>query len=282
MQKLERSVPTITRDATTWWEPTTACVTSRVRLTRNRRLIHALGRINFLTPCLAIILLSACRSDTSVMENQQGTVANNNAAASAIGEVDLVDQVEIFATDIGELGDAAWKELEAYPRQDLIDKLSHIRDSPNQDESVKANVAFVLCNLHQDYKINREIIVSIFNQSLDGADQCEGLLGRLISRGDKELLQVLFAVVPKSDGSLSEGLADTFADQMRTSTDAFLKQLERQPRTIRRTVSDLIDFATSDQDKVDIKTALTSLAKNSPMAILAEEMLSDLSQIKKD
>jgi hypothetical protein len=227
------------------------------------------------------MVLSACRSASNPPANQERGAANNNTP-SAINEADLLDQVDDFATDGGEVGQAAWRKLEAYPRQELVDHLSVMRDSSSQDEFVKPNIAFVLCNLDHDYQINREIIVSAFNKSLDGADRCEALLDHLVRRGDIELLQVLFAVVPRSDGGLSEGLAGTFADQMENSTEAFLTQLATQPKAIRRKVSEYVDFATSDQDKMNIKAFLRSIPKSSPLAGLAKEMLSDLSQVKID
>jgi hypothetical protein len=228
-----------------------------------------------------MIVLGACRSNSNPPANQQRGAANNNTR-SAINEADLLEQVDDFATDEGELGQAAWRKLEAYPRPELIDHLSALRDSSSQDKPVKANIAFVLCNLDHDYQLNRAVIVSAFNESIDDADRYERPLDRLIRRGDKELLQVLFAVVPRSDGGLSEVLADTFADQMENSTEAFLTQLATQPKPIRRKVSEYVDFATSDQDKINIKAFLRSIPKSSPLASLAKEMLSDLSQVKID
>lgn len=228
-----------------------------------------------------MIVLGACRSNSNPPANQQRGAANNNTR-SAINDADLLEQIDDFARDGGELGQAAWRKLEAYPRQELVDHLSTMRDFSSQDEFVKPNIAFVLCNLDHDYQINREIIVSAFNKSLDGADRYEALLDHLIRRGDKELLQVLFAVVPRSDGGLSEGLAGTFADQMENSTEAFLTQLATQPKAIRRKASEYVDFATSDQDKININAFLRSIPKSSPLASLAKEMLSDLSQVKID
>ena len=258
---------------------------SCLNLPRNRRLLHAISRISLLIPCLAIVVLGvACRSASNPPANQQSGKAHNNEL-SATSDADLVDQIEAFSTDVGELGEAALKQLQAYPRPELIERLSRLRDTSSQDEQdefIQIDIAFVLCNLDQDYQANRDIIVSAFNQSPDTADLYESQIDRLIQRGDKELLQVLFAVVPESDGDLSESLADTFAEQMKTSTEAFLKQLGTQPRTTRSKVSDLINSATSGQDKLDIEASLKSFPKSSPLAGLAKEMLSDLSQTKTD
>ena len=228
-----------------------------------------------------MLMLIGCRSTSNTPANQKdGRIAAREL--SAVSDSDLIDQIEVFATDIGEEGEAAWKQLEAYQRQELVDRLLALRDTSDQDEFIKTNIAFLLCHLDQDYQSNREIIVFAFNQSPDTAELYEAQIDRLIKRGDNDLLQVLFAIAPKSAGALSEGLADTFAYQLKSNTEAFLMQLRTQPRTIRSQVSDLIDSATSDQDKITIKAFLKSIPETSPIAGIAKEIDSDLSQVKID
>jgi len=226
-----------------------------------------------------MMMLIGCRSTSNPPANERGggTTARELSATS---DDELLDQIEVFSTDIGEPGEVAWKQLEAYPRQELLDRLSALRDTSDQDDFIKTNIAFLLCHLDQDYQTNREIIVSAFNQSPDTAELYEAQIDRLIKRGDKDLLQVLFAIVPESDGALSDGLADTFAYQIKSNTEAFLMQLKTQPRTIRSQVSDLINSATSDQDKITIKAFLRSIPETSPIAGVAKEIDSDLSQVK--
>jgi hypothetical protein len=255
--------------------------TAFLNLMANTKTLREISLIRLLIPCLAMILLGACRSNSTKPANQQSG-APNNKELSATSDAELVEQIEAFSTDLGELGEAAWKQLEAYPRQELIDRLSHIRDASNQDDFIKTNIAFLLCNLDQDYQANREIIVSAFNQSPDTAELYEAQIDRLITRGDKELLQVLFAIAPRSDGALSDGLAETFAHQIMGNTEAFLTQLRTQPRTTRIQVSDFINSAISDQDKITIKSLLRSIPQTSPLAGLAKEMESDLTQVKID
>ena len=255
----------------------TACLI----LTANGKLRLESSLIGLLISCLAIVMLSACRSNSTPPANQQSG-APNNKELSATSDAELIDQIEVFSTDVGEPGEAAWRQLEAYPRRELIDRLSLIRDASNQDDFIKTNIAFVLCSLDQEYPVNREIIVSAFNQSPDTAELYVAQIDRLIQRGDIHLLQVLFAIAPRSDGALSEGLADTFAYQIKGNTEGFLAQLGKQPRTIRSQVSDFINSATSDQDKILIKSFLKSIPESSPLAGLAKEMESDLSQVKID
>lgn len=281
MQESQRLLLIIARDATNRRATATECLTSYLNLTGNRRLRHAISRIGLFITCISMLIPGACRSTSNPPANRQSPAANNHEL-SATSDAELADQIEDFSTDVGELGEAAWKQLEAYPRQKLIDRLTLMRDSSTQDDFIKTNIAFALCNLDQNYQVNREIIVSAFNQSPDTADLYEGQIDRLIQRGDKDLLRVLFVIANRSDGALSEGLASTFAEQMKSDTEAFLTQLGTQPRTTRRQVSEYVDFATSDQDKTLIQTRLKSIPASSPLASLAKEMLSDLNQIKVD
>ena len=237
--------------------------------------------IRLFTYWLLIVVLVACRSTSEPPVNKQGGLANNREL-SATSDAELVDKVEIFATDVGDQGEAAWRQLEAYPRQELIHRLMLIRDDPSQDDFIKTNIAFLLCHLDQDYQENREIIVAAFNQSPDTAELYEAQLDRLIKRGDKGLLQVLFAIVPESDGALSEGLGDTFASEITTDTEAFLTQLRTQPRTLRLQVSEFISEVSSDQDKNEIMALLRAIPETSQVAGLAKEIELDLSQVKTD
>ena len=237
--------------------------------------------IRVLITSIAITILVGCRASSNEPANRQGA-ATNNRELSATSDAELVDKVEIFATDVGDQGEAAWKQLEAYPRQELIHRLMLIRDDPSQDDFIKTNIAFLLCHLDQDYQGNREIIVAAFNQSPDTAELYEAQLDRLIKRGDKGLLQVLFAIVPESDGALSEGLGDTFASEITTDTEEFLSQLRTQPRTLRLQVSEFISESSSDQDKNEIMALLRAIPETSQLAGLAKEIELDLSQVKSD
>jgi hypothetical protein len=224
---------------------------------------------------IALIAVS-CRSSSG--SNQSGKPSAR--ALSATNDQELLEIVETFSTDLGESGENAWKQLQGYPGKELIDRLSRIRDDANPDDFVKTNIAFLMCSLDHDYESNREIIVSAFNQSPDTAELYEAQIDRLIRRGDKGLLQVLFAIAPQSDGALSDGLAETFAFQIKTDTEGFLAQLRTQPRSTRSQISDFVNSAVSEQDRSAIRTSLKSIPESSQLANLAKEVDSDLSQVK--
>src|SRR5215510_128814 len=223
------------------------------------------------------IVIIGCRSNPP-SNQQNGKPAPK--ALSAMSDEELLEVVETFSTDVGEPGEDAWKQLQSYSRQELIDRVSKIGDEPDQDDFVRTNIAFLMCNLDQDYGSNREIIVSAFNQSPDTAELYEAQIDRLIRRGDKGLLQVLFVITPQSDGALSDGLAETFAFQIKTDTEGFLAQLRSQPRSTRSQVSDFVNSAISDQDKSAVRSFLRSIPETSQLASLAKEVESDLSQVK--
>jgi len=229
-----------------------------------------------LTVLFITLVVVACRSNSP--SNQGGKQAPRELSATS--DQELLQLVETFSTDVGESGENAWKQLHGYPRQELIDRLSGIRDDANQDDFVKTNIAFLMCNLDYDYESNREIIVSAFNQSPDTAELYEAQIDRLIRRGDKGLLQVLFEIAPQSDGALSDGLAETFAFQIKTDTEGFLAQLRTQPRSTRSQISDFVNSAISEEDKSAIRTSLRSIPESSQLANLAKEVESDLSQVK--
>jgi hypothetical protein len=222
------------------------------------------------------IVITGCRSNPPNQQN--GKPAPK--ALSAMSDEELLELVETFSTDVGEPGEDAWKQLQSYSRQELIDRVTNIGDEPDQDDFVRTNIAFLMCNLDQDYESNREIIVSAFNQSPDTAELYEAQIDRLIRRGDKGLLQVLFAITPQSDGALSDGLAETFAFQIKTDTEGFLAQLRSQPRSTRSQISDFVNSAISDQDKSAVRSFLRSIPETSQLANLAKEVESDLSQVK--
>lgn len=216
-----------------------------------------------------------CKSDKGAQTNQPAA-ATKGKKLSAVSDAELAEQIEVFSTDVGESGATAWSQLQSYPHEDLVNRLTQLRDNASPDDFVRTNIAFVFCNLDQDYATNRDAIVAAFNQSPDTADLYEVLLDRLIQRGDKDLLQVLFEMATRSDGALSDGLATTFAEQTKSSTEAFLVQLAKQPRSVRSQIGEFVNSATSEGDKNSIKTFLKSVPSTSPLFNLAKELETDL------
>lgn len=218
-----------------------------------------------------------------VLEAVQAPSVAQEPRAVSTDEKDLLMQVRLFSEDIGEIGRRAWRKLENYPRHELIKELSRIQGSTS-DESVRADIAFVFCNLGHEYPKNRAILIFAFKHSLEEgrgpAEDYEGLIDRLIRKGDRSLLRNLFAAAPRSDGALSEGLAGTFADQMERSPEQFLAALKSEPRAVRREVYELLSYAMSDNDK--IMEVLRAVPRDSPIAGMAEEMAQELSKAKRE
>ena len=243
-----------------------------MRMTRSSLLRPGSTTLTILFITLVVV---GCRSNSPSNQGKQAA-----RPLSETSDQELLQLVETFSTDVGESGENAWTQLQGYPRQELIDRLLRIREDTNQDDFVKTNIAFLMCNIDYDYESNRGIIVSAFNQSPDTAELYEAQIDRLIRRGDKGLLQVLFEIAPQSDGALSDGLAETFAFQIKTDTEGFLTQLRTQPRSTRSQISDFVNSAISEEDKSAIRTSLRSIPESSQLANLAKEVDSDLSQVK--
>ena len=179
---------------------------------------------------------------------------------------------------MGENGQAAWRKLQTYPRNNLIHALSDMRASLPKDSPMQYSLAFVLCNLDHEYRANVQVIVSALtnvphNQNYY-ADIAAGMLSRLIHRGDKDLLRVLFAAVPWSDAALSEGLSDTFAEELRSDSKEFLLKLKDEPKETRSKVYRLIDSGSlTAEDIRKLRGQLVSLSGRAPLSQVARELL---------
>ena len=218
---------------------------------------------------------------TKVEQNQRSAVNMdvNGNQKSPIADSELIGLVEKFSEDVGDKGQAAWQKIQAYPRKDVIDSLSRLQQNLPANDSLRPKVAFVLCNMDYNYHNNKQVIVSALArhsqyQNFD-ADQAQVLLSRLIRRGDKELLRVLFAASSWSDGALSEGLADTFTQELRSDPEKFMLELKDQPEQTRRRVFALIESADSftEEDKKHLRAYLSSVPKKSAISAIAEQLL---------
>ena len=261
-----------------FFQRTTPRSTSSIHARRFGRAAIAPRQQAFFVSLIALataLWFVGCKSDQGAQPNQT-SAATKGKKISAVTDAELAEQIEVFSTDVGESGATAWSQLQSYPRDELVKRLAQLRDNASPDDFVRTNIAFVFCNLDQVYATNRDAIVTAFNQSPDTADLYEVLLDRLIQRGDKDLLQVLFEMATRSDGALSDGLATTFAEQTKTSTEAFLVQLAKQPRSVRSQIGEFVNSATSNDDKNSIKTFLKSVPSTSPLFNLAKELETDL------
>jgi hypothetical protein len=205
-----------------------------------------------LAPYLMIILalcFIGCHS------NQQKNInISSQEISSQKFDKDVLEQIYEFSTDEGESGQEARNQLFSYPREDLLASLQRLQNQKPEDEVLRVYIAFVLCNFNYEYNTNRQIISTAFNTSFDYADRFEGILARLIDRGDEDLLPVLFAVVSKADGSLAEGLGSTFGTQMKKNPEQFLSKLKSQPQVVKQKVYKLMEVGMSEEEYDRIKS----------------------------
>jgi hypothetical protein len=187
----------------------------------------------------------------------------------------LLDQVRDFAIYDVEPSAAGWAHLTGQrygsaARRHLLASLRRLRDAAKTSPEDRCYVAFALCSFNVDYKANRRIIVSGFRSFSNYADDLEGMISRLIDKGDRSLMFVLFPMSPRSDGCLAEGLGATFGAHMQKEPVSFLLQLKTQPRAVRESVYGLMPLGISDENRV--KGYLARVPRNSPLARIAREM----------
>ena len=198
-------------------------------------------------------------------------------AESGATEVNLTLLVKRFAGDEGPGGREAWEKLSAYPRMELISSLTRLRTSAPEDDPLRVDIAFVLCNLDYEYKANRQAVVSAFTNTERPDIGEERLITRLIRKGDEDLLTVLFSASGRADGALSEGLADTFAEQVLKDPETFLRKLKSEPLSTRRKVYELLDESVlSEKNLRDVKSYLASVLRDPSVGAAADEMLKAL------
>ena len=230
----------------------------------------------------SLILQTFVLSASTPIEQSDGTLTtrqeNVTTPRTEGMDPELTKLIKTFSEDVGENGQAAWQKLQSYPRKDLIDSLLRMRKNLPKDSPMQLSVAFVLCNLNYEYQNNVQIIVSALtnvphNQNYY-ADIAAGMLGRLIHRGDKSLLRVLFGAVPWSDAALSEGLSDTFSEELRSDPKEFLIKLTHEPKRTRSRVYILIDSGPlTAVDIKNIRSQLASVPRIDPISQVARELL---------
>jgi len=224
-----------------------------------------------------VAVLMGCSPATSSSQVSGSNQTRKVEQATVGVDRTLIEQVRKFANDEGAAGQAAWETLNAYPRQELISSLTKIQKATPESDPLRVDIAFVLCNLDYEYQPNRQLIVSAFTKTNRHALGEERLISRLILRGDKELLPVLFSAVEWSDGAVSEGLSDTFAEQLRSDPEKFLLELKSEPLGVRQKVYALMDDSVlSEEDVKKVKKYLAALPRDSGIAPVAKEMLKAL------
>lgn len=228
---------------------------------------------------LQLIASSGCTTRGGV--NQEAINAKKTMTPSnQITEAELTPLIKTYSEDVGSNGETACRKLQSYPREALIQSLLAMRNKLGADDPKQYWIAFVLCNLGYEYQDNVQRLTSpLRNRSsaaYENADSAATMLGRLVSKGDKALLRILFESAPTADASLAEALSDVFAGEVQTNPKEFLIELEKQPKQTRLRVYELIKsgpLAAADLKK--LKANLIDLSKTAaPIANIAKEMLS--------
>jgi hypothetical protein len=230
-----------------------------------------LSTLASLLAAISLLLMGGCSSGAT---SNEGFKNQSNQAPNKMEE--LRRDVETFARDEGDLGQEAWKRLNGYPKSQLIADLRSIQQNTTKGDSLYVDVAFVLCNLYHEYDPNKQIVVSAFTSKQSRGLAEERLIDRLIRRGDKELLPVLFSAVNKSDGALAEGLAETFAGQIRDDPVSFLIKLSAESPSTRRGIYQILDGALSAEDIELLEKRVSSSRSTSPVGTIGRELLKAL------
>lgn len=220
-------------------------------------------------------------------EEKAGAAPATSVNQMGCSDKELLEMVDRFAAYVSETGQDAWRKIDSCPRDDLISSLLRIQNSLTENDIRRINIAFVLCNLNYDYQTNRQVIISALTKIPFYIDPKTGvvlpvdaageLIGRLIRRGDKDLLTVLLKAAQWADGAFAEGLGDTFSFALQSDPEDFLGRLKSEPNKIRQRVYGLLDLSLSTESRKQVNAYLLSVPRNSPIAQISKEMLRKVS-----
>jgi hypothetical protein len=199
---------------------------------------------------------------------------NQNAAPQ---DQDLRRLVKTFAEDVGANGQDAWAKLQSYPRTELINSLLSLQRNATEDDPMRYAVAFTLANLDYQYEPNVRVLTAALTarpKPNEYGDSATVMLARLIRRGDKGLLKVLFSAARSADASLGEALSDTFASELRADPKGFLIQLDSEPAETRLSVKKRLESgALTAEDIKKLRAELQSLTRDKSVRRTATEVL---------
>lgn len=247
-------------------------LTDRDRMMSRRK--HGLSWLAWLT--ILLVGLSACNKPDSRPEDVVPITAQSRDDLA-----ELKHQIEAFAQDEGQNGEAARKVLESYPLERLVSGIQALRAGTGGEKTFELETSFALCFFGHDYENNKSRISAALRASRDDKTVdsvlAERMISRLIKRGDSGLLFELFNAATWSDGALSEGLADTFGDRLVNDLNGFLMILSRVSSDTRRAVYRVIEVSSLSKDEiVEANKYLTSGKVPSSLRSLAKELLSRL------
>ena len=179
-------------------------------------------------------LLIGCQSASpSQNVNSQN---RSTPKSEELDEAEITKLVVTFSGDEDEESAEAWKKLSSYPPQQLAGKLLQISRSLPEDDRHRVLIAFILCNLNYDYQTNSEIVSSSLSEKSRYKhfdDWAAALIFRLIEKGDKDLLPLLFASTKWSDGAFSTSLSGYLTKSFTKDPHFFLRKLGEQLKIIR-------------------------------------------------
>src|SRR5437667_12417902 len=96
---------------------------------RHYYLILTLALITSLT------IFSGCKRN---IRSESGQQDKNEGSQNA--DALLISQIETFSIDVGENGQKVWKDLMAYPPNDLIKNLVRLQQSASKDDGLRIKI----------------------------------------------------------------------------------------------------------------------------------------------
>jgi hypothetical protein len=164
----------------------------------------------------------------------------------AITDKTLMALAKKFAVE-PENEEAVLQELGRHPRLEILERLTKLQEASREETRASFSIAFLLCNLDYDVENNKRAVVEAFKRDLHSRhpdsewEAC--VLDRLMKKGHKDLLPVLFDAVEYSDGALSQSLSGFLLEQLRDEPQDFLVQLNRQSKSVRQLVYSFLAYA---------------------------------------
>ena len=226
------------------------------------------------------VFFHTCSGDTPRSPDSEGKDSPHQGATEPnLSDRELLKLVEVAAE--GEGNTVALEKLQALPREDVIATLSRIRQSLKGDDPLRVKISFVFCYLNYEYPYNRSVIISAFTKTSRykgfSADDAVVLIGTLIKRGDKELLNVVFKNVGEADTAPAEGILAIFVERIQTDPESFMLSLKEQSVQIRKDVYELLEGATIPEETLNrLRSSLLTVSSNPQTARVSKELLKHL------
>src|SRR5262249_22609808 len=111
-----------------------------------------------------------------------------------------------------------------------------------------------------------------------GGDWVVNMIGRLVSDGDKDLVQPLFKSSEWSDGAMSTELGSAYTEALLMDPDGFLNLLSLEPQSTRNKVLFLLrDNSLAAEQSEKMKRHLKAVPSSSTLAPIAAQTLKALS-----